>query len=60
MNLKPGMVVYRIIKMPEGRNFGKYGIHKYVIITIDNDGYISCVDELDKERTCEISEFILV
>ena len=57
MKLAVNTIVYRIIRMPEGENFGKYGIHKYII---EKEGVASlaAVDELGTSRVYTLEKFI--
>lgn len=57
MKLNKGDTVYRIIKMPAGSSFDKYGIHKYTIKSFIF-GDVEFISETGQENTASISYFI--
>lgn len=57
--IKKGDIVYRIMKLPEGRNFSKYGVHEYKIDNITQTK-IEATDELGHKRFYKREEFFLL
>lgn len=54
--IKKGDIVYRIIALPEGNNFGKYSVHQFKIKNI-TQRHIEAINELGHENIYKREEF---